>query len=67
MYKTDILTVSANLAGIPAISVPAGVDETSGLPLGLQIMGPQGSDAAVLALAQEFQKSTDWHTRRPNL
>lgn len=61
MYKTDILTVTANLAGIPAISIPAGIDKDSGLPLGLQIMGRQGEDAKVLAVAKQFQDNTDWH------
>jgi len=63
MYKTDILTVSANLAGLPAISVPAGLDSATGLPIGLQITGRLGEDATVLALAQEFQASTDWHNK----
>ena len=60
MYKTDLLTVAANLAGLPAVSIPAGFDE-NGLPLGLQIMGPQGDDVEVLQMAQAIQASTDWH------
>jgi len=63
MYKTDILTVSANLAGVPAISIPAGIDEKTGLPLGLQIIAAQGNDAQVLAVAEAFQKTTEWHKK----
>ena len=67
MYKTDILTVSANLAGVPAVSVPASFDAASGLPYGLQIIAAQKNDGMVLQLATEFQAATDWHTRRPGL
>ncbi|MBI2798212.1 Asp-tRNA(Asn)/Glu-tRNA(Gln) amidotransferase subunit GatA [Candidatus Saccharibacteria bacterium] len=63
MYKEDILTVSANLAGIPAVSIPAGVDSETGLPLGLQVMGRQGEDAKVISAARAFQAKTDWHKR----
>ncbi len=65
MYKTDLLTVAANLAGIPAISIPAGVE--NGLPIGLQIMAPQGRDDLVLQAAHAFQQNSDWHQRRPQL
>lgn len=61
MYKTDLLTVTANLAGLPAVSIPAGIDSDTGLPLGIQIIGQQGDDATVLALAQKFQNNTNWH------
>lgn len=67
MYKTDSLTVSANLAGLPAISIPAGRDQATGLPMGLQIIGKQQDDAKVLAAAHAFQQATDWHTQRPPL
>jgi aspartyl-tRNA(Asn)/glutamyl-tRNA(Gln) amidotransferase subunit A len=50
LYLEDIMTVAVNLAGIPAISIPAGMSE--GLPVGLQLMAPQRHDADVLALAQ---------------
>ncbi len=52
MYLADIFTVQASLAGVPAISVPMGTDE-SGLPLGLQIIGPAFGEAALLAFARE--------------
>lgn len=50
MYLTDIMTVAANLAGIPAISLPAGEDD--GLPVGLQLMAPQRADARLLTMAK---------------
>ncbi len=54
MYLADIMTVAANLAGLPALSVPAGTLE-NGLPVGVQLMGPQKSDARVLALAKSME------------
>jgi aspartyl-tRNA(Asn)/glutamyl-tRNA(Gln) amidotransferase subunit A len=50
MYKADVFTIPANLAGIPAVSFPAGKD-TAGLPIGLQLMGPRWSDAELLSSA----------------
>lgn len=63
MYKTDLLTVAPNLAGLPAVSIPCGIDEETGLPLGMQIIGRQNQDDLVLALADKLQQSTDWHTK----
>ncbi|NCQ54116.1 Asp-tRNA(Asn)/Glu-tRNA(Gln) amidotransferase GatCAB subunit A [Candidatus Saccharibacteria bacterium CG11_big_fil_rev_8_21_14_0_20_41_19] len=54
MYLGDIMTVPTSLAGLPAISVPAGHDE-SGLPVGVQLMGPMRSDAKLLALARSME------------
>ncbi len=54
MYLSDIMTVSTSLAGLPAISVPAGVSK-SGLPIGVQLMGPKRSDATLLALARSLE------------
>lgn len=63
MYKTDILTVFANLAGVPAISIPFGFEEGTGLPLGLQIIGKQGDDKKIIELANSIQKYTKFHER----
>ena len=63
MYLSDVFTVSANLAGLPAISLPAG--EAGGLPVGLQITGDYFSEARLLNLAHRFQQDTDWHARAP--
>jgi aspartyl-tRNA(Asn)/glutamyl-tRNA(Gln) amidotransferase subunit A len=54
MYLSDIMTVAANISGIPAISLPAG--EVNGLPVGLQIIAPQKADRALLAIAKAFEE-----------
>lgn len=63
MYKTDLMTVPANLAGLPAVSIPCGIDGASGLPLGMQIIGKQGDDERVLSLAHQIQQASSWHTK----
>jgi aspartyl-tRNA(Asn)/glutamyl-tRNA(Gln) amidotransferase subunit A len=63
MYLNDIYTIGANLAGLPAASIPCGF--AAELPVGLQIVGPHFSEARVLAAAHGFQRATDWHTRVP--
>lgn len=63
MYLNDIYTVSANLAGLPAMSLPCGF--VDGLPLGLQLIGPHFSEGKLLGAAHQFQKVTDWHLRAP--
>jgi aspartyl-tRNA(Asn)/glutamyl-tRNA(Gln) amidotransferase subunit A len=55
-----------NVFGLPAVSVPCGFTG-SGLPIGLQIVGAQHADAAVLALAHAYEQATVWHRRKPNL
>lgn len=62
MYKADLLTVSANIAGIPAISVPCGM--SGGMPVGLQIMGPQLGESKVLQAAYAYEQSVDWSPTR---
>ncbi|MAT69328.1 MAG: Asp-tRNA(Asn)/Glu-tRNA(Gln) amidotransferase GatCAB subunit A [Planctomycetaceae bacterium] len=64
MYLVDLYTVSANLAGIPGISVPCGFN-TAGLPIGLQLLAPPLKEARLLRGAHMYQQATDWHQRRP--
>jgi aspartyl-tRNA(Asn)/glutamyl-tRNA(Gln) amidotransferase subunit A len=68
-YLADIYTLGASLAGLPAMSVPCGFgqagDGAGPLPVGLQIIGPQFSEARMLGLAHRYQQSTDWHRRCP--
>ncbi len=55
MYLADIMTVAANLAGIPAISIPAG-EAAAGLPVGLQLLARQGADRALLGMARATER-----------
>jgi aspartyl-tRNA(Asn)/glutamyl-tRNA(Gln) amidotransferase subunit A len=64
MYLTDIYTIGANLAGLPAMSVPCGFGR-GGLPVGLQIIGDYFAEARMLNVAHRFQRATDWHLRMP--
>ena len=65
MKLSDVLTIPANMAGIPAISLPCGF--TNGLPIGLQIMAPAFGEEILLRAAHAYEQSTDWHTRRASL
>ncbi|PIQ96094.1 MAG: Asp-tRNA(Asn)/Glu-tRNA(Gln) amidotransferase GatCAB subunit A [Nitrospinae bacterium CG11_big_fil_rev_8_21_14_0_20_56_8] len=67
MYLSDIFTISANLAGIPAMSIPCGFTRDTGLPVGLQIMGRHFDEATLMRVAHQFQLATDFHTRHPSL
>jgi aspartyl-tRNA(Asn)/glutamyl-tRNA(Gln) amidotransferase subunit A len=66
MYLGDIFTVSANLAGLPGISVPSGFSD-EGLPIGFQLMGRMFDEATLLRVADAYERSTDWHRRSPAL
>ncbi|UCF17425.1 MAG: Asp-tRNA(Asn)/Glu-tRNA(Gln) amidotransferase subunit GatA, partial [Phycisphaerales bacterium] len=66
MYLSDIYTISANLAGIPGISIPCGFDG-KGLPIGLQILGPTFAEEKLLRIARMFERDTNWHTREPSI
>tara|TARA_B100000809_G_scaffold70219_2_gene67691 strand:+ start:2977 stop:4422 length:1446 start_codon:yes stop_codon:yes gene_type:complete len=65
MYLQDIYTISANLAGLPAISLPAGFIED--LPAGIQLIGNYFDEATLLNLGHQFQAQTDWHKQAPEL
>jgi len=64
MYLVDLFTVGANLAGIPAMSVPCGFS-SDGLPIGLHLQAPAFEEARLLRVGHQYQQVTDWHTRRP--
>jgi len=66
MYLSDIYTIAANLAGVPAISIPCGFDE-KGLPIGLQILSPAFTEERLLRIARMFEKQTDWHKGKPKI
>lgn len=63
MYLSDIYTITANLATVPAISLPCGFSE--GLPVGLQLMGRPFDEQTLYRIGMAYQKVTDWHTRTP--
>ncbi len=65
MYLEDIYTLSVNLAGIPAMSIPAGF--VDGMPVGLQIMGNYFAEAKLLNVAHQYQQHTDWHLQTPTM
>ncbi len=66
MYLGDIFTVSANLAGLPAVSVPCGFD-SNGLPLGLQLTGRRFDEATLLAIADAYERDTIWWKQTPDV
>lgn len=66
MYLSDIYTVSVNLAGLPALSLPCGFD-AAGLPIGMQIIGKQFDEATILRLAHAYEQETEWHGQTPDL
>jgi aspartyl-tRNA(Asn)/glutamyl-tRNA(Gln) amidotransferase subunit A len=67
MYLNDIYTIGANLAGLPAISIPCGFVQEGGrdLPVGLQLVGPHFSESRLLSASHQYQQLTDWHRRVP--
>ena len=66
MYLSDILTISANLAGIPAISIPCGFTK-DGLPVGLQILAKPFAEETLLKAAYTYEQLTQWHKTKPKL
>jgi aspartyl-tRNA(Asn)/glutamyl-tRNA(Gln) amidotransferase subunit A len=66
MYLEDIFTISINIAGVPALSLPCGLSKTD-LPIGLQMIGKPFDEATLLKAAYAYEQSTDWHKRKPSL
>ncbi|MFC2024975.1 Asp-tRNA(Asn)/Glu-tRNA(Gln) amidotransferase subunit GatA [Chloroflexota bacterium] len=65
MYLSDVCTLPINIAGVPAISIPAGFAD--GLPIGMQIIGKPFSEETLLKIAHAYQQATEWHKRRPSI
>lgn len=66
MYLSDIYTISANLAGIPGISIPCGI-VAGGLPIGLQLLASPFEEERLLQAARMYERETDWHTKMPSM
>lgn len=66
MYLSDIFTISVNLAGVPAISIPCGFSSEN-LPIGLQIIGKHFDEERILQVAHAYEQATGWHRRKPEL
>jgi aspartyl-tRNA(Asn)/glutamyl-tRNA(Gln) amidotransferase subunit A len=64
MYLCDVFTVTCNIAGIPGMSLPCGFSP-SGLPIGMQLLGPLFSETVLLRLARFYETAHDWHRRKP--
>jgi len=65
MYLADICTVSINIAGIPAISIPCGVD-SNGLPIGMQLIGRQFDEETIYRAAYTYEQNTDFNKNKPS-
>ena len=66
MYLSDICTISVNLAGLPALSLPCGFDG-DGMPIGMQIIGKHFDEPTILRLAHHYEQATEWHKRKPGM
>ena len=64
MYLSDIFTIAVNLAGLPALSLPAGFTR-NGLPIGVQLIGNYFTESRLLNVAHQMQLNSDWHTKAP--
>jgi aspartyl-tRNA(Asn)/glutamyl-tRNA(Gln) amidotransferase subunit A len=60
---SDVCTLPINIAGLPAISIPAGFAD--GLPIGMQIIGKPFSEETILKIAHAYERATEWHKKRP--
>ena len=67
MYMNDVLTVPVNMAGLPAMSVPAGFSAKNGMPVGLQIIGKPFDEQTIYNTAYVFEQTTDVHKKAPKL
>ncbi|MBI2229486.1 MAG: Asp-tRNA(Asn)/Glu-tRNA(Gln) amidotransferase subunit GatA [Deltaproteobacteria bacterium] len=66
MYLSDIYTISINLAGVPALSLPCGFD-ANGLPIGMQVIGKHFDESTILRLAYAYEQATEWHRGKPRM
>jgi aspartyl-tRNA(Asn)/glutamyl-tRNA(Gln) amidotransferase subunit A len=66
LYLCDIYTIGANLAGLPAISIPSGFS-TAGLPIGLQLIGQPFAESNLLSIAHAYEQAHDWHGQHPQI
>jgi len=66
MYLSDVYTISINLAGVPAISLPCGFDQDA-MPVGMQVIGKHFDEATILRVAHAYEQATEWHKKRPGI
>src|SRR5574341_80556 len=66
MYLSDVYTISANLAGLPALSLPCGFDR-QGMPIGMQIIGKRFDESTMLRVAHAYEQATKWHKQKPKI
>jgi aspartyl-tRNA(Asn)/glutamyl-tRNA(Gln) amidotransferase subunit A len=66
MYLSDIYTISINLAGMPALSLPCGFDQDC-MPIGMQVIGKHFDEATILRLAHHYEQTTEWHKKTPKI
>jgi len=65
MYLSDVFTIPINIAGLPAITIPAGFGD--GLPIGMQLIGKPFGEETILRVAYAYEQATEWHKRKPNI
>jgi len=65
MYLSDVFTIPVNIAGLPAITIPAGFAD--GLPIGMQLIGKPFGEEAILRIAYAYEQATEWHKRKPEI
>ena len=65
MYLSDVFTIPVNIAGLPAITIPAGFGD--GLPIGMQLIGKPFGEEIILRVAYAYEQATEWHKRKPQV